>query len=295
MRIHASGSIFAGLLAALLVEGCSADRSPTENIAPKLEVVLPPPPPPPPPHQISPVLPPGSPMLAQKGERIASLLGCFGCHGKDLHGKPWEDEPEFAILYSSNLTHAVSRYTDSQLERAIREGVRYDESPLWAMPSKAFLHLSAPDMAALIAYLRSVPQGGTDHPRMVLGPEGEKEVRSGLFAPSTDAVKKTRHVVPVFAGEQNAWGLYLSQTVCSECHGPDLRGNPNPENFRPDLIAAASYTLADFRTLLKTGQAPGNRDLGMMAKVSLSRFSHLTDSEIDAIHAYLLARAAMPR
>ncbi len=289
MRIRPARSIWALLLAASLVAGCNAEQTPTANSAHELEEASPPP------LQLSPVLPRGSTMLVQKGERVASLLGCFGCHGKDLHGKPWEDEPEFAVLYSSNLTRALPRYTDAQLERAIREGVRYDESPLWEMPSDAFLHLGAPDMHALIAYLRSVPQGGNDHPRMVLGPEGEKEIQAGTFTPATDAVKKTRHVVPLFAGANNAWGRYLSQVVCSECHGPDLRGNPDPETFRPDLIVAASYTLTDFRTLLKTGQPTGNRTLELMATVSESRFSHLTEPEVDAIHAYLVARAAVPR
>lgn len=234
-------------------------------------------------------------MLVQKGERVASLLGCFGCHGTDLHGKPWEDEPEFAVLYTSNLTRALPRYSDAQLERAIREGLRYDDSPLWEMPSEAFLPLSAPDMQALIAYLRSVPQGGDEHPRMILGPEGEKEIKAGTFTPAPEAVRKERHVAPVFAGEQHALGRYLAHTICGECHGPDLSGNPNPENFRPDLIVAASYPLTDFRILLKTGRPTGNRTLKLMAKAAKNRFSHLTEAEVDAIHAYLVARAATPR
>jgi mono/diheme cytochrome c family protein len=277
------------LFTSLLVVGCNAERAPTENIASKSNT------PSPPPLQISPILPDDSTSLIQKGERIASLLGCFGCHGRDLYGKPWIEEPELAVLYSSNLTRAVPQYTDAQLDRAIREGVRYDETPLWEMPSDSFLRLSPPDIQALIAYLRSVPPGGDEHPRMVLGPEGEKEVRAGTIAPTTVAVRKARNVVPAFAGAENELGRYLSQVICSECHGPDLRGNPDPETFRPDLIVAASYSLTNFKTLLKTGQPTGNRKLQLMAKVSQSRFSHLTESEVNAIHAYLVARAAAPR
>lgn len=277
------------LFAALLTIGCSAEPAPAENIAREPDTLLAPP------LQISPILPDGSTSLVQKGERIAALLGCFGCHGKDLYGKTWIDEPELAVLYSSNLTRAVPRYTNTQLDRAIREGVRYDETPLWEMPSDSFLRLSAPDMQALIAYLRSVPLGGDEHPRMVLGPEGEKEVRAGTIAPVTDAVQKARDITPAFAGVENELGRYLSQVICSECHGPDLGGNPDPESFRPDLIVAASYSLTNFKTLLKTGQPTGNRELQLMAKVSQSRFSHLTESEVNAIHTYLVARAAMPR
>lgn len=289
MRTRSSDARCALLVAVLVVAGCSADRASVDSTA------LQPAAPSPHPLQISPILPDGSTTLVQKGERVAVLLGCAGCHGKSLLGKLWADEPAFGVLYSSNLTRALPHYTDAQLEHAIREGVRYDGSPLWEMPSDAFLPLSAPDMLALIAYLRSVPPGGEEHPRMVLGPEGEKEIRAGTFAPAPKAVKKARNVAPVFAGEQHAWGRYLVHAVCGECHGPDLRGNPNPETFRPDLIAAASYPLPDFRTLLKTGQPTGNRTLDLMAKVSKSRFSRLTENEVNAMHAYLVARAASQR
>lgn len=288
MHSHSTKSHCALLLAVLLIAGCSSEQDPAGAIARTSE------PPSPAPLQISPVLPNGSgspTQLAQKGERVAWLLGCSDCHGKDLHGKNWIDEPEFAVLYTSNLTRTLPSYTDAQLERAIREGVRHDESDLWEMPSNYFLPLSSPDMLALIAYLRSVPQGGNEHPRMVLGPEGEKEIREESFTPAAYAVKMTRNIAPVFAGEENAWGRYLTQTICSECHGPDLSGNSKI----PNLTVAASYSLTDFKTLMKTGQPTGDRKLEMMSDVAQTRFSHLTEPEISAIHAYLVARAAMPR
>lgn len=277
------------LLAALTVAGCSAEREPEGSVAEQPKAHSPPS------LQISPILPHESTTLAQKGERVALLLGCFGCHGKDLQGKIGKGKPEFAVLNPSNLTRALPHYTDAQLERAIREGVRYDGSPLWEMPSEAYSPLSAPDMQALIAYVRSVPPKGNEHPRTVLSPEGEKKVNAGTLISASESVKKTRHIAPVFAGEQHAWGRYLTQTVCGECHGPDLRGNPSSEIYPPDLIVVASYPLSDFRLLLRTGQPTGNRTLKLMAKVAKNRFSHLTEAEVNAIHAYLVARAAMPR
>lgn len=276
------------LLTALMVAGCSAERDAVGSVAQQPQA------PSPPSLQISPILPHESTTLAQKGERVAVLLGCFGCHGKKLQGKVGKGKLEFAVLNPSNLTLALLQYTDAQLERAIREGVRHDGSPLWEMPSEAFLPLSAPDMQALIGYLRSVPPNGNEHPRMVLSPEGQKKVNAGMLTPASESVMKTRHISPIFAGEQHAWGRYLAHTVCGECHGPDLRGNPSSEIFPPDLIVAASYPLTDFRILLKTGQPTGNRKLKLMAKVAKNRFSHLTEAEVDAIHAYLVARTATP-
>lgn len=100
------------------------------------------------------------------GERLASILGCRGCHAKDLRGKRenWADDPAIAVIYSSNLTRAMVGYDDAALERAIRDGVRPDGSPLWIMPSETFHRLNAADMQALISYLRSVPVGGESTP-----------------------------------------------------------------------------------------------------------------------------------
>lgn len=232
-------------------------------------------------------------MLVEKGKRIATLLGCHGCHDKNLQGRLFIDEPHFAVLYSSNLTRALPHYSDEQLEYAIREGVRADGSPLWEMPSEAFTPLSAPDMRALIAYLRSVPGQGAEHPRVVFGPEGKQEIKTGLTKPAPEEVRRERHISPVAAGQNHEWGRYLVHVVCGECHGPDLRGNPDPETYRPDLIVAAAYPLADFKTLMKTGQPLGDRKLTLMAKVAKSRFSHLTEAEVEAMHGYLVARAGV--
>src|SRR5688572_12189269 len=66
-----------------------------------------------------------------RGERLGRVLGCTGCHGRDLTGHAWGENPQEAILFTSNLTRTVPRYDDRQLERALRSGVRHDGSPLW--------------------------------------------------------------------------------------------------------------------------------------------------------------------
>lgn len=94
--------------------------------------------------------------LVEHGRRLSAVLGCSGCHGADLTGQDWS-EPGFGRLWTSNLTRAVEGYSDAQLEATIRNGRRPDGSDLWAMPSHLFTHLSADDMAGVIAYLRSSP------------------------------------------------------------------------------------------------------------------------------------------
>jgi hypothetical protein len=55
------------------------------------------------------------------------------------------------------------------------------------------------------------------------------------------------------------------------------------------LTVTAAYSSAQLKHLFKTGTAIGDRKLGMMAQVCNSRFSHFTDEEIEAIHAFLTA------
>jgi hypothetical protein len=70
-----------------------------------------------------------------------------------------------------------------------------------------------------------------------------------------------------------------------------MGGSAGPDEKAPDLNLVAGYDLAQFRFLMRTGRPPSGKDLGLMAEVARNDFSHLTDAEIDALHAYLVARA----
>ena len=73
----------------------------------------------------------GSAKLAH-GKRLTAVLGCSGCHGKELQGK------RFYELYASNLTREVANYSDAQLEQMLREGAHPTGRDVWAMPSEVF-------------------------------------------------------------------------------------------------------------------------------------------------------------
>lgn len=229
----------------------------------------------------------------QNGKRLASLLGCKGCHKVDLQGAVWDEEPEFGIFAPTNLTRSAARYTDQQLERMIREGVRPDGSHLWEMPSEAYTHLSARDMLALLAYMRSLPAAGPERPRPTFGPEGREERAAGTLLSAPEKVAKERNREPWHGGTGHERGRYIARLACGECHGPQLTGNQ--ETIRPDLIVASGYSLNEFRKLLRTGEPTGGRELALMAKVARSRFVHLTDEEVQALHGYLVARAQQLR
>ena len=229
----------------------------------------------------------------QHGERLAAVLGCKGCHGRNLQGQPWNEQADLAISFSSNLTRALPAYSDAMLERAIRAGLRADGTPLWDMPSEIFTELDPADMAALIAYLRTLRPAGEVHPRIVFGPRGRREVAAGTYRPAPMVVRATgRQGPPRFDGAHDP-ARYMIRATCGECHDVKLTGStwPAPERSPPDLNIVGAYTRADFRRLMRTGVAPGGRQVGLMSEVARGRFSHLTDAEVDAIYDYLAARA----
>lgn len=222
------------------------------------------------------------------GERLATVLGCSGCHGAALTGKDWS-EPGFARIWTSNLTHAAPRYTDAQLARAIVGGVRFDGADLWDMPSHLFTALRPDEIAAIIAFVRSRPMAGVDHPPPRLEQGALQEIADGRYRSSRAEVVRAGADGPPDLGAVFARGRYIARATCAECHGHDLRGGtPYPgAAARPDLRIAAGYDATQFKRLLDTGVAIGERDVGLMSEVARGRYKHLTDAERDAVLAYL--------
>lgn len=258
------------LIAALSLTACSQASQPS---------------PPPPPPQFDRV----SADLVEHGRRLSAVLGCSGCHGADLTGQDWS-EPGFGRLWTSNLTRAVEGYSDAQLEATIRNGRRPDGSDLWAMPSHLFTHLSADDMAGVIAYLRSSPPAGDVHPLPEFEAGGRAEIAAGLLKTSAAEVAEDDPAQPPDMGDAHLLGRYLVRATCAECHGMNLRGGvPYPgAALRPDLRMVTAYDAEQFDHLLRTGVAIGDRQLGLMSEVSRGRFSQFTPAEMQAVHQYLV-------
>ncbi len=226
----------------------------------------------------------------EHGHRIADVLGCTGCHKADLTGEDWGDA-EFGILWTSNLSRAVARYDDAQLERAIRGGLRHDGSELLAMPSYLFTQIGAEDMAALIAFLRSVPPSGVDHPRPALGPAGRQELAEGKLHYAPADVAREGRIWPPDAGPGHARGRAIVRATCAECHRLNLGGAPDIDPPRPPLSVVGAYDRAAFHILMRSGKGMGDRELRLMSEVSRGRYNRFTDPEIDAVFDYLVAVA----
>lgn len=154
-----------------------------------------------------------------------SVVACGNCHvqrgpqgqplmDKGLSGGMVFDEKPFRAV-ASNITPdpetGIGKWTDAQLAKAIREGIRPDGSVIGPpMPIEFYRHLSDDDLAAIITYLRAQP-------------------------PVTNAVAKSKYNVPLPpnygpplksvkappAGKTAAYGKYLVEIGhCMECHTP---------------------------------------------------------------------------
>lgn len=222
------------------------------------------------------------------GKRIADVLGCTGCHGTGLQGK------RFYELYASNLTRDVRNYSDAELIGLLRDGVRPDRRDVWGMPSEIFQHLSEPDLAGLVAYLRSLPPAGPPtQPPLPFEPETRKLIAEGKIKPTAAFVRDTRSLGPADLGPRHALGRYITRVSCAECHGPELKGNPGDT---PDLIVTAAYSRDEFQRLMTDGVGKDKRKLKpLMAEVAKERFARMTRHERDALYAYLKARAEQPQ
>lgn len=235
-----------------------------------------------------------APTAAQLADapRQARIQGCSSCHGDRLQGKVMFDVAGVARVVAPNLTTLAAGATDQQLAAAIRQGIGHDGRALFVMPSGMYSRLEPGEVAALIAWLRGQPRVPGTSERPTLGPLGRFGLATGRFRSAPEEVVRFRNEVPIDLGPRHAAGRRLAATVCSECHGPALFGQRMGGGEEPpDLNVSAGYDLAQFRTLLRTGRTPSGKKLGLMEFVARNDLAHLSDSEIDALHAYLVARA----
>jgi cytochrome c553 len=226
--------------------------------------------------------------IVTEGRRLATIRGCPACHGDRLEGSVFFDDPLVARLVAPNLTALARAYSDADLERAIRHGLRPSGKSLFAMPASTYYHLSDADLGAIAAFLRTAPAVENTLPRTRIRLLGRLGLIIGQYSPEATLID---HAGPRVGDAPDARpaarGRYLAFTTCTECHGLDLQGGGFFET--PSLSLVAGYSEAQFTKLLRTGIAPGDRELAVMAEVARKRLVALTDEEVQALYAFLSA------
>jgi cytochrome c553 len=241
------------------------------------------------------------PDALDRGEHlVVAITGCTSCHGEDLGGLVSIDDPAIGTIYASNLTKGAggvgATYSDEDWARAIRHGIGADNRVLGGMPSNAYAHLSDADLAALLAYVQSLPPVDNILPSRNLSLPGT--IIFGTLAYNTLPVNLINHAAvggaAPEAGPKADYGEYLvSIAGCADCHGPDL-GGIDPENAPPGPPPGPSlqpsgglrtWTEDDFITALRSGRTPQGRQLS--EAMPWKHYALMSDAELQAIWRHL--------
>jgi mono/diheme cytochrome c family protein len=194
------------------------------------------------------------------GKRLATLFTCSGCHGADYSGSNFGAAiPIVEGLWASNISRTIPAMSDAELERLLREGIHPDRE-IYVMPSKQTQFLSRRDMAALIAFLRTIPPVGEATPLPPAGFEAAVTARlpDDYWRTQQDGEKRGYHNAaeevayfaahqPLDLGPQSARGRMIASSLCSTCHGAALDGLGEPAG---DIQGALAYDDAAFDRLL---------------------------------------------
>jgi mono/diheme cytochrome c family protein len=252
--------------------------------------------------------------LVARGAHVVATRGCGDCHGANFGGAVVVDDPAVGRLAGPNLTAGGvgATLTDADWELALRHGVRGDGAPLLVMPSTDYAAMTDEDVAAVVAYARSLPAVRTQPPTLRVGPvlralhlAGKaKIVAAHTLAAQTATAGGARpsHVSSIAATPSAAYGAYVAAT-CTGCHGASLAGGPI-DGAPPDWPAARNITPhpsagiggwseADFERLLATGIRPDGRLIDTThMPVRMTRA--MSPVERRALWAYLRTVPAVP-
>jgi mono/diheme cytochrome c family protein len=223
---------------------------------------------------------------AIEGARLAAIVGCTDCHRADLGGRLFLSIPNVADLVGPDLSRVREKYDDAGLLRVLRAGVKRDGYYALGMPGFMQQRLNDREAADIIAFVRSVPPAANPTTQATrTWPLGRLGVLLGKYRPYEGDDPESAVVLRDRA--EPRVGRHLVQIACTECHGKRLEGDAIVG--APALAIARAYTPEQFRTLMRTGTtlAGTQSKTGLMSKVAVHRFSHLSDAEIADIHAWL--------
>jgi mono/diheme cytochrome c family protein len=239
--------------------------------------------------------------LARGEHLVRNVTACSSCHGENLAGGLFFDDPTIGVIWASNLTRgaggAAATFTPAEWERAIRHGIGGDGRVLGPMPSDLLAHLTDEDLGAIIGYLQSVPP--VDNPVPPRDLTFLATIIFGVLDFGNLPYAKTDHAnvgSTVQVGEVSVeYGEYISYIAsCRDCHGPELLGRTAVEEETgppagPNLTPAGNlqtWTEADFITALRTGATPRGTQLDGK-RMPWPFYQGMTDDELRALWLYL--------
>lgn len=253
---------------------------------------------------------------AERGEYLVTgPAGCGNCHtplgqngfvtGAELSGRLVYETPEFSA-FAANITPAgrIADWSDEELARAIREGLRPDGSLIGPpMPFAMYRGLSDDDLMSIVAYLRTVPAV-------------ENEVPASTYnIPLPPAYGPPVESVPsIPAGVTTEYGAYLAGPIahCVDCHtpfgpqGPMIDtslgqggfeflgpwGTSVAANLTSHEDGLAGYSDEEIGKMITQGKRPDDSD--MMPPMPYSFLGKMTQEDLAAIILYLRSLPPLP-
>ncbi len=233
--------------------------------------------------------------LVARGEHLVAVRGCNDCHGADLGGKVMVDDPALGRIVAANLTRggATREFSMADWDRAIRHGIAPSGRGLLVMPANEFNVIGDQDLAAIVAYLESLPPVQRALPANSVRPLGRALYVAGVLPllPAEIIDHGAARAATPAAAPTPEYGAYVS-SGCVGCHGRDFGGATVPglgitgANLTMDReTGLGTWTEAQFAHALRTGRRPDGTALDPAMPVAMTR--QLTDTEVAAIWAFL--------
>lgn len=255
---------------------------------------------------------------AARGEYLVrGPAGCGNCHtplgpdgpvaGQELTGRVVEDGEAFRAV-APNLTPAgrIAGWSDAELAKAIREGIRPDGSLIGPpMPFTMYRGLSDDDLASIVAFLRTLP--ATESAEVL--PASEYRIPlPPAYGPPIESVA----AIP--AGVTVEYGAYLAGPVahCMECHttmgpqGPMLEthlgaggfefhgpwGTSVAQNLTSHEDGLKGYSDAELAAMITQGKRPDGS--AMLPPMPYGYLSAFTPEDLAAVILYLRSLPPLP-
>ena len=257
-----------------------------------------------------------------RGKYLVRAGLCVACHtdsdkkGAELAGG-YAIKVPFGTIYSTNITPdpdtGIGHWSDEDFLRAMRKGIGRQGQHLFpAFPYTSFTNMTDEDILAIKAYLSTVkPVRRENRAPELTTPFGWRFLLAGWKW----RYFKEGQVAPD-PGKPDQWnrGAYLVRAVthCAECHTPrDWAGGlkrellmagtaDGPEGETAPNITAhgktgvGDWSVEDMVELLKSSYKPdGDNVQGLMERIIVHGYEHMTDEDLTAIAVYLRSLPAI--
>ena len=250
---------------------------------------------------------PHGPLTKNKNDRRIGPIA-----GMELAGQVYKEPFGQVSMFNITPGSRIATWTDEEVVRAIREGIRPDGSvigPPMLLP--LYRHLSDNDAKSIVLFLRSLPAVENELP-----PSQYSFPLPPAYGPPVD------HVADIPVANTVEYGAYLAGPVahCILCHTawgeegegimkffmnpPDFKGlmalpglgqggmvmdgpwgKSVAANITSDPTALGQYTDAEIKKMITQGIHPSG--VQMMPPMPYANYAKMTESDLDALIAYL--------